>query len=183
MPMTTSNKISLAGLILSLASVLVIGTHYATQTLTELNELSERVGNPSDQTGVYGEIYRLSTIPIGTILPWLPTKEQLDLPSGWIICDGTRGTPQLSGVFLRGVTSRDKLGAGTGTDIIPEDGNHDHGKFTHGVSSNRITFEEGDDDNGVWFDHGHGIRSAGGHNHGGNNLPPHYNVLYIMKIK
>ncbi len=181
--MKTSNKISLAALALSVASILVIGTYYATQTLTELSDLKEHVGNRNSQTGIYGEIHKLSTIPIGTILPWIPTKEQPNLPDGWVICDGTRNTPNLANMFLRGVTSRDKLGVGDGTNTIPKDGEHSHGKRTDKVHSNRITYRSGSDNNGVWFNHAHGIPSESGHDHGGNNLPPHYNVLYIMKVK
>ena len=42
-------------------------------------------------------------LPIGTILPYV--GELSDIPSGWHLCDGSNGTPNLSGRFLEGVTS------------------------------------------------------------------------------
>jgi microcystin-dependent protein len=43
----------------------------------------------------------LGTMPIGTILPWLPSGKA-DPPSGWYLCDGSNGTPNLTGKTLIG---------------------------------------------------------------------------------
>lgn len=45
-------------------------------------------------------------LPIGTILPYIGSLSEI--PSGWHLCDGSNGTPNLSGRFLEGVTSRVK---------------------------------------------------------------------------
>lgn len=42
-------------------------------------------------------------MPIGTILPY--TGLLADIPSGWHLCDGTNGTPNLTGQFLQGSNS------------------------------------------------------------------------------
>ena len=42
-------------------------------------------------------------LPIGTILPYVGNLA--NIPSGWHLCDGSNGTPNLSGRFLEGVTS------------------------------------------------------------------------------
>lgn len=41
-----------------------------------------------------------STLPIGTILPYVGNLS--NIPSGWHLCDGTDGTPNLTGRFLQG---------------------------------------------------------------------------------
>lgn len=181
--MRTTNLIALGALVISVGSLLVTATHYVTLGFADLSDLSKRVGNPEDRSGVYGEIHKLSAIPVGTILPWIPTEEQPDVPEGWTVCDGTENTPDLSGFFLRGVTSRNESKKTGGDEQIPPDGMHDHGKRTGKVYSERITYSQGSDNNGVWFHHGHEIPAEEGHSHGGDNLPPYYNVIYIMKIR
>lgn len=42
-------------------------------------------------------------LPIGTILPYVGNLA--DIPSGWHLCDGSNGTPNLSGRFLEGIIS------------------------------------------------------------------------------
>ena len=123
----------------------------------------------------------LNSVPIGTILPWIPTDIQPDIPAGWKICDGTKGTPDLKEKFLVGVrllNESKKLG---GRGDIPDEGNHRHGGQTTSVHANRITYKQGGDNNGVWFEHSHGIKEDGRHNHGGDNRPPFFTVIYIIK--
>ena len=141
-----------------------------------------RVGDPESRSGVYADLHRLSVVPIGTILPWVYTQQQPTVPDGWILCDGTNETPNLSGLFLRGVTSRDESRQTGGRAEIPEDGEHNHRGRTGSVFSNRITYDRGGDNNGVWYNHAHAIPGEESHDHGGNNLPPYYTVMYIMKV-
>ena len=37
-------------------------------------------------------------MPVGTILPYV--GELADIPRGWALCDGSNGTPDLTGRFL-----------------------------------------------------------------------------------
>ena len=39
-------------------------------------------------------------MPVGTILPYIGALEKI--PHGWALCDGTNGTPNLTGRFLQG---------------------------------------------------------------------------------
>ena len=43
------------------------------------------------------------TFPIGTILPYVGDLHKI--PNGWKLCDGTDGTPDLTGRFLEGATT------------------------------------------------------------------------------
>ena len=49
------------------------------------------------------------SLPIGTILPYVGSIA--DIPSGWALCNGTNGTPDLTGRFLEGVTSASAIKA------------------------------------------------------------------------
>lgn len=50
-------------------------------------------------------------LPVGTILPYVGDLSKI--PHGWALCDGTNGTPNLTGRFLQGSnTPRQFIGAG-----------------------------------------------------------------------
>lgn len=42
-------------------------------------------------------------MPVGTILPYV--GELADIPGGWALCDGSNGTPDLTGRFLEGAAT------------------------------------------------------------------------------
>lgn len=70
------------------------------------------------------------TFPIGTIIAW----ENLAIPSGWVICDGNNGTPNLISQFILGAAADGEVratgGASTHTHTNPNTGSvaaHDHG--------------------------------------------------------
>ena len=48
-------------------------------------------------------------LPVGTIMPWY-SKDGV-VPSGWAICDGSKGTPDLRSKFLRGGSSLGDVGS------------------------------------------------------------------------
>lgn len=69
-----------------------------------------------------------SSIPKGTILPWY--GKSLDIPDGFALCDGTKGTPDLRNRFLVGAGSNYALGDTGGEDQVKlsgtQIGNHYH---------------------------------------------------------
>lgn len=77
----------------------------------------------------------IQNLPIGTIIAW----ENLSIPSGWAVCDGTAGTPNLVDKFIRGA-SVDGDVRGTGGAAIHTHTNsstgsraaHDHGSNKSG---------------------------------------------------
>src|SRR5262245_32164211 len=62
-----------------------------------------------------------SDIPTRTVIAWFPPpsaiRREVDgsvtirPPSGWAVCDGTKGTSDLSNRFIMGVASDEKIGA------------------------------------------------------------------------
>lgn len=76
-----------------------------------------------------------SSIPKGTILPWYGKSS--DIPEGFALCDGTKGTPDLRNRFLVGAGSNYALGDTGGEDQVTligtQIGNHYHywGSYYH----------------------------------------------------
>lgn len=68
------------------------------------------------------------SIPKGTILPWYGKSS--DIPEGFALCDGTKGTPDLRNRFLVGAGSNYALGDTGGEDQVmltgTQIGNHYH---------------------------------------------------------
>ena len=157
---------------------------------------------PAAGTGtldVAGTITGKGAVPVGAILMWSGAADQL--PAGWVLCDGTNKTPNLSGRFVVGyqADAPDYAVGKTGgeaahTLTLDEMPRHDHG-------------EAGQHSHTIWGS-GHGwafpvVQSgdsrernnsntattdpAGQHRHtaeGGNrpheNRPPYYALAYIM---
>jgi len=77
-----------------------------------------------------------SSIPTGVIVAWHGGT----LPSGWILCDGTNGTPDLRNRFIYGSTTATSTGTVTGgeaTHILTtaEIPSHDHGGITSTIAA------------------------------------------------
>lgn len=116
-----------------------------------------------------------SEVPAGTIVAWAGKGI---VPNGWAVCNGDGGTPDLRGMFLKGVgtlkeTGKDPNGSNTHSHTAianPTEMGHPQG-YTAGTS-------KGNDDS-VWtrqlHNHPVAVSSAG-------NLPPNFRVVYIMKL-
>jgi len=137
-------------------------------------------------------------LPVGTIQIW--TDSIASIPVGWAICDGLGGTPNLLAKFIRGVdTSVTEPGALGGADSVALTSatiaahNHTAVAYMHEHRINSSTAlgtggilytAGGDEDN----QHSTGTRDppsqnlvATGGGAGHDNLPPYYEVAYIIK--
>ena len=94
-----------------------IGNHYTSNTF-----------DPTDNLN--------GPVPYGGIIMW--SGSSTSIPSGWKLCDGTNGTPNLSGRFLVGIGNNGEtnysLGANGGEDshqlTVSEMPSHNHGGST-----------------------------------------------------
>lgn len=86
------------------------------------------------------ELFKL-TVPSGTIAMF---NGKAELPEGWAICDGTNGTPNLVGKFIKAVASADEVGDNDSIldennelilsqDYLPKH-SHPHKAHTHSLS-------------------------------------------------
>lgn len=142
-------------------------------------------------------------MPIGTIMAWDATDRsgggQRSVPSGWKLCDGTDGTPDLSNRFLMGVTDRRRSGETGGSNVPLPGGRHSHGGKTsepddaytfrarvdHGGGSNHDFYpalQQGYHGGEPQIkNHSHGIGEQADHQHGDDARPAYYAVVFIMK--
>lgn len=129
-------------------------------------------------------------LPIGTILPFI--GDLANIPSGWHLCDGSNGTPNLSGRFLEGVTSGSKQWHDAGLPNI-------QGSFSgHVMGWQNVTTTTG-----AFYSYAIGNSPAGKNDEGssvpcfvfdasrsnsiygrsGTVQPASYTVYYIMRVK
>lgn len=139
--------------------------------------------------------------------PQLYSGAIANIPTGWQLCDGTNGTPDLRGRFIVGYHPTDTDynaigktgGEKTHTLTVNEMPNHNHGGFTShaGSHTHTMTFQSGGSSGGGGTDLQPGANnnetkttsSSGNHNHtisgeGGGaaheNRPPYYTLAYII---
>lgn len=132
----------------------------------------------------------LNILPKGIIVAW----SNETVPSGWILCDGQNGTPDLRSKFILGAGPNDKLGSSGGERThklsVSEMPSHTHGiKRVPNQSYNRDLSEytcAGCHKNHSSLDVGGASLGWGTDSTGGdqphNNMPPYYALTYIMKI-
>lgn len=127
-------------------------------------------------------------VPSGTILPWIPKLENCRIddltgkvseifpPEGWVLCD-EKSKYNLVGQFLKGVSKFEDVATL-------------HGETSH---KHTLTGETGYEYAGTWdgpegadngtgrnWNHKHYINSLPTSD--SEHLPPHFNVIYIIKI-
>ena len=134
--------------------------------------------------------------PSGGIIIW--SGSSATIPSGWLLCNGTSGTPDLRDRFVIGAGSTYAVGAtGGSADAIVVSHTHtatvtDPGHFHAYGQGQRVQVGE---DNGVAYDAETGStfntqskttgisvsNSSTGSSGTNANLPPYYALCYIMK--
>lgn len=117
----------------------------------------------------------------GMILMWSGKAEEI--PTGWALCDGNNGTPNLTDKFIVGAGKGYAVGATGGADTvtlgieqIPAHTHLYYTSFSHSVQSGRDT-------DCIRWDgfRQHDTTSTGG-NQPHENRPPYYALAFIMKL-
>jgi microcystin-dependent protein len=135
----------------------------------------------------------LNILPRGSIIAF----NSATAPTGWALCDGTNGTPDLRGRFILGAGQSSGLtarlyqqtgGVEKHTLTIPEMPQHDHGvggwktlhpaSYLNHASGGNRTFA---DTAGAAAQNFPNIQAQGG-NQPHENMPPFYVLTYIMKL-
>lgn len=141
------------------------------------------VGTDTDQVPVKPyDIHNAIGVPRGAILIWAGQKA--DIPPGWALCDGTRGTPDLSGRFLMATqyddgdtgrpSGRLKVGQVSGT-IYNHEMRHDHSTDNDNGLYARDSTLTTDPQTYKYFVRGTAVDSAAAG-------CPVYAIAYIMKL-
>lgn len=97
----------------------------------------------------------------------------VDIPAGWVLCDGNNNTPDLRDLFV--------VGAGSLYDPDDTGGTVDHTHtFTSNSHSHNIPY--GAEINaGAQYDHTTTSETVSGTTDAEDNLPPYHALAYIMK--
>ena len=110
-------------------------------------------------------------LPSGIIFLW--SGSIASIPSGFVLCNGANGTPDLRNRFLVGAGSSYAVGANGGAN------NHTHTFTTIGHNHSILA--------GAWLDAGVGYNNAtqnavdAGTTDAGDGRPPYFALAYIMK--
>ena len=119
----------------------------------------------------------LATGVSGTIVAWRGTAATV--PSGWVVCDGSNGTPNLRGSFILGASSSYPAGSTGGeaahTLSLAEMPSHTHNIWTLAPGGFGMP-------GGGSFTQNNKDTSAQGGNQPHNNMPPYYALVFIMKL-
>ena len=149
------------------------------QNLTgNMNITGSYYGDGSQLTGLGGGV------PAGVIVMWSGAFN--DIPSGWTLCDGTGGTPDLRNSFIYGVNS--SYGAGNDADINTTGGSVDH---VHSVdppataTGTPSLLKDGYDDTNADQlpdrDHTHTVDISAFDSAVNSTLPPYLKLAFICK--
>lgn len=114
------------------------------------------------------------SMPKGSIVAWYNSSGTV--PTGWAICDGTNGTPDLRGRFLRGASSAAEVGRAEGSETHAH---HVSGLTSGEVNGHRSGAEGADNFSGSNWQHQHSFSVNSG---GASSIPPSIRVLYIIKL-
>lgn len=113
------------------------------------------------------------SLPVGIIALWRGSIATI--PTGWNLCDGTNGTPDLRDLFILGAGSTynpgDTGGSATHTHTGTTDGH------THTISGPPDFWQSG-----AGFDNQTASSTVPFTTDPANNLPPFYSLAYIMRI-
>jgi microcystin-dependent protein len=116
----------------------------------------------------HGGQWRSPGLPSGAIVLW--SGALVDIPSGWLLCDGTDGTPDLRGKFIVGAGGTYDVGDTGGADTVAlttaELPAHTHGVGTYSaVAVANHTHNVAGNTGGISANHTHTVtfyRSVGG---------------------
>jgi len=117
-------------------------------------------------------------VPVGSIIIW--SGAIVDIPSGWQLCNGTNGTPDLRNRFVVGAGDTYAVDANGGAV------NHDHNFTGDGHVHNMPKGGESlDDSPATDFAEGNWNTDSGnatGVTDTESNLPPYYALAYIQRL-
>lgn len=153
-------------------------------------------GSTDDSTKIATTAFVRDIVPTGVIVMW--SGSIASIPTGWLICDGTNGTPDLRNRFIVGAGSTYSVaGTGGSADAIVvshthtatvTDPGHFHAVpestqllnsgngFATGVTATARTVNSASKTTGITV-----ANSTEGSSGTNANLPPYYALAYIMK--
>ena len=166
-----------------------IGGTAVTSTAAELNIMDGVTATATEINLLAGKT-TLETFPVGGIIMWSGTVAAI--PTGWALCDGTNGTPNLTGKFVVHADADsggtydvgDTGGADSVTLTTSQIPSHTHSYTDSYVLQSSLNPGIDIDFNSTtWNPNGVLNKTTGSAGSGGSheNRPPYYALAYIMK--
>tara|TARA_R100001460_G_scaffold102911_1_gene147830 strand:- start:2252 stop:2905 length:654 start_codon:yes stop_codon:yes gene_type:complete len=167
-----------------------IGGAAVTSTAAELNIMDGVTATATEINLLAGKT-TLETFPVGGIILWSGTVAAI--PTGWALCDGTNGTPNLTGKFVVHADADssgtynvgDTGGADSVTLTTSQIPSHTHTYIDQYTADQRRNpgVDRDFDLQTTWNPYATQTRTSnatgGGQSH--ENRPPYYALAYIMK--
>jgi hypothetical protein len=168
-----------------------------TATTAELNILDGVTASTAEINTLDGinTASNFGLVPSGAILLW--SGSVATVPTGWFLCNGTNGTPDLRNRFIVGAGSAYAVAATGGsadaivvahthTGTTSTTGAHTHTYFTAGTGGGGPAVSAAGEsvaaNTGSAGNHSHSFTTNSTGSSGTNaNLPPYYALAYIMK--
>ena len=151
-------------------------TNIAANT-TEIKNINEKITNIKTNITALQD-----AMPVGSIIMF--NGQAADIPSGWAICDGTNGTPNLIDKFIKGSNIAGSTGGASQVTLsVAQLPPHRHkvskgwyGRSDNANDRNVIRWDDSYDTNSqVWTgETGLGLPI--------DIIPPYYTLIYIMKV-
>ena len=151
-------------------------TNIAANT-TEIKNINEKITNIKTNITALQD-----AMPVGSIIMF--NGQAADIPSGWAICDGTNGTPNLMDKFVKGSNIAGSTGGASQVTLsVAQLPPHRHkvskawyGRSDNANDRNVIRWDDSYDTNSqVWTgETGLGLPI--------DIIPPYYTLIYIMKV-
>lgn len=152
-------------------------------TSQRMNEIVTTINRLQAELNEAKQELAQSRIPKGLITMWSGTISKI--PNGWLLCDGTNGTPNLTGKFIKAGIDVNSSGGSFG---------HQHGIGVYSNTSNAVG-QAIDVNWGFWrtVEGSHGSNNIHGNNGYSNSMnrqmltdsstnePPFYVLAFIMK--
>lgn len=152
-----------------------------------------------------GDAVRSAGVPSGCVIIWSGIAE--NIPTGWALCNGENGTPDLRGRFILGASPDMSEEMGSPPESAIKEAHQTGGEAAHKLTINEMpSHRHYQDYNTVYRDYtglnsayslpnyrdfandasdgqyieGYTLETGGGQSH--NNMPPYYALCYIMKL-
>ncbi len=124
-----------------------------------------------------------SNIPAGGVIIWTGAADAV--PDGWALCDGTNGTPDLSGRFVLGSSATHAVGETGGSEEVTLTVEQMPG-HSHGINVYKTPTSGTNKINALPYNPVAGIQNLATREAGGSqphpNMPPYYALAYIMRL-